>query len=101
MYKTVHNRHKCEAAISVRYMNDDKTFVARMLNYSDSGMYFESDSFFEEGTILYAQMTDGLVVHSDPEPDVKPHQVWLVEVKWCKEISKNGCCCYAIGVEYC
>ena len=99
MLKSAHSRHKCEAAITVRQRNDEKAFVAKMLNYSNTGMYFEADSFFEKGSILYTRMTDGLVIHSEPEPDEKPHKARYAEVRWCKEISKDDCC-YGIGVKY-
>ena len=101
MIKTSHSRYRCEAAITVRHLNDKKTFIAKMLNYSNAGMYFEASFFFEEGSILYTRMTDGLVVHSDPEPDEKPHKVRFGEVRWCKEIGSNGHCCYGIGIKYC
>ncbi len=101
MTKSAHSRHKCEAAITIRQQNDEKTFIAKMLNYSKAGMYFEADSFFKEGSILYTRMTDGLVIHSDPEPDEKPHKVRFAEVKWCKEIVEDDRSKYGVGVKYC
>ncbi len=101
MLKSAHSRHKCEAEITVRQLNDEKTFIAKMLNYSNTGMYFEADSFFKEGSILYTRMTDGFVIHYDPEPDEKPHKVRFAEVRWCKEIIKDDCNRYGVGVKYC
>ena len=101
MLKTSHSRYKCEAAITVRHLNDKKTFIAKMLNYSNAGMYFEASSFFEEGSILYTRMTDGYIIHSEPEPDEKPNKVQFAEVRWCKEISKDSGCCYGVGAKYC
>ncbi len=100
MTKSGHSRHKCEAAIAIRQLDDEKTLIAKMLNYSKAGMYFETDSFFKEGSIIHTRMTDGLVIHSDPKPDEKPYKERLAEVRWCKEISKDDCC-YGIGVKYC
>ncbi len=101
MLKSAHSRHKCEAAITVRQLNDEKALVAKMLNYSRVGMYFEADSFFKEGSIIYTRMTDGLVIHSDSKPDVKPYKERFAEVRWCKEIVKDSHRRYGVGVKYC
>ncbi|MDM8543995.1 PilZ domain-containing protein [Desulfococcaceae bacterium HSG7] len=101
MLKSAHSRYKCEAAITVRQLNDEKTFVAKMLNFSKAGMYFEADSFFKKGSIIYTRMTDGLVIHSDSKPDEKPDKARLAEVRWYKKIVKDNHSRYGVGVKYC
>lgn len=100
MSKPVHRRYKCEAAITVRHLDAEKRFVAKMLNYSHDGLYFEADTFFAKGSVLHTRLTDGLVIHCESEPDERPHKVGIAEVRWCRPINKDGNRCYGVGLRY-
>jgi Tfp pilus assembly protein PilZ len=42
--------------LHVNDLKSGKIFEARMSNYSDDGIYFESDAFFQKGTKIYISM---------------------------------------------
>jgi hypothetical protein len=56
---TLHNdrrddmRFDCEGAITYSSFNNHETFEGQMLNFSKSGMYFESDAILRKGTTIY------------------------------------------------
>ncbi len=100
MPKPSHRRYKCEAAVTVRHLNDEETINGKMLNYSHNGLYFEADSFFATGSILHIRMNNGLIIHSNPGPEEKPHRVGIAEVRWCRPVQKDDDFCYGVGLRY-
>ena len=100
MEKRADNRHNCEAFIICNYFNKEKLFNAKMLNYSKNGMYFESDSFFKEGTTILFKMQSCLFGASDPELCEGLRTASLAEVRWWEEISNDDYSHFGIGVKY-
>ena len=100
MEKRVEKRHNCKASIIYNCFNREIIFNAEMLNYSEGGMYFESDSFFKEGTNIFFKMKKCLFDSSDPEPCNGLRTVSLAEVRWWKEISDEDSAHFGIGVKY-
>ena len=100
MEKRVDKRHNCEASIICNYFNKEKTFNAKMLNYSEGGMYFESDSFFKEGINIFFKMKSCLFDASDLELCNGLRTVSLAEVRWRKEISSEDSSRFGMGVKY-
>ncbi len=93
-------RHYQEVPITVAYFNTNRYHSAKMLNYSEGGIYFESDFAFQPGASIYfrieKKMTD--------LPARKIHNgfrsVTLGEVKWCKQINKGESSLSGMGVKY-
>ena len=100
MEKRINKRHKCEASIRCSCFNKENIINAKMLNYSESGMYFESDSVFKEGTNILFKMKRCLFIPSDPELCEGLRTVSLAEVKWWKEMSGEDSSHFGIGVKY-
>ncbi len=100
MEKRVGKRHNCKASIICNCFNKENIFNAEMLNYSEGGMYFESDSFFKEGTNIFFKINKCLFDASDPETCNGLRTVSLAEVRWWKEISGEDSSHFGIGVKY-
>jgi hypothetical protein len=94
------DRHDQEVPITVAYFNTSRYHSANMLNYSEEGIYFESDFAFQPRASIYIRIEKKL---NDPHKK-KIHNgfrsVALGEVKWCKEINKGGSSIYGMGVKY-
>ena len=100
MQNRADKRHKCEASVICNCFNKDKTFTAEMLNYSEGGMYFESDSFFKEGTNILFKLKTCSFDTSAPEPCSGLRSVSLAQVRWWKEMEEKDSSRFGIGVKY-
>ena len=100
MEKRVEKRYNCKASIIYNCFNKENIFHAEMLNYSEGGMYFESDSFFKEGINIFFKINKCLFDASDPETCNGLRTVSLAEVRWWKEISGEDSSHFGIGVKY-
>jgi hypothetical protein len=71
-----------------------------MANYSEDGLYFESDCAFQPGTSIFIRIQKKLT--TDAACDVKEgfRSQALGEVKWCKELNAEGSTYYGVGVKY-
>jgi hypothetical protein len=47
-------RFDCEVFITYSSFNNHETFEGQILNFSKSGMYFESNAIFKQGTTIYS-----------------------------------------------
>jgi len=91
------DRHYQEVPITVAYFNTNRYRSAKMLNYGEGGIYFESDFAFQPRTSIYIRIAKKMT----DLPECKIHNgfrsVALGEVKWCKEMESSK---YGIGVKY-
>jgi hypothetical protein len=94
------DRHYQEVPITVAYFNTSRYRSAKMLNYSEGGIYFESDFAFQPRTSIYIRIEKKMT--DPPESKIQNgfRSVALGEVKWCKEIDKEESGRYGIGVKY-
>lgn len=94
------DRHYHEVPITVAYFNSNRYCSAIMLNYSEGGIYFESDFAFQPRTSIYIRIEKKMT----DLPEGKIHNgfrsVALAEVKWCKEIKIGESSKYGMGVKY-
>lgn len=93
-------RHKCEAIIEWSYFNKEIYFDAKLLNFSKSGIYFETGHDLKpEATIfLKMKMVSSSKINSlDHE---RPRSVSLGEVKWRIDLSGRDQSYYGVGVRY-
>ena len=93
-------RHKCEAAIEWSYFNKKVYFDAKLLNFSEGGIYFETDHDLKPGVTIFLKtnMFSSSNINSlDPE---RPRSVSLGEVKWRIDLSGSDQSYYGVGVRY-
>lgn len=93
-------RHCQVVPITVAYFNTNRYYFATMLNYSEGGVYFESDFAFQPRTSIYIRIEKKIEDLSGGEIHNGFRSVALGEVKWCKEINKDESARYGIGVKY-
>ncbi|MGD8522588.1 MAG: hypothetical protein PVF56_15680 [Desulfobacterales bacterium] len=98
--KRTRDRYNQEACIAWTYFNTDHLFSGKLLNYSESGLCFESEIKLRPGATIYIRLDK-----FSPDPsNRKLHEgfrtVTLGEAKWCKEIYVVGSHKYAIGIKY-
>ena len=93
-------RRKCDARIEFSYFNRVTHFEARLLNFSEGGVYLETDHDLKPGcTILLKLLRNSARGLQSPESDY-PRSVSLGEVKWRVDLSKGDRACYGVGVRY-
>ena len=100
MNKRSDKRINCEASITFCCFNKDHSFKAKMLNFSRQGMYFESDSFFKEGTCIFYKMQNCKFDNPDSEFYDAPRTTSLAEVRWWKQIGDKDSIYFGVGVKY-
>jgi hypothetical protein len=93
-------RHCQNAILSWAYFNSDKYFDAKMLNYSEGGLYFESDSAPLPKTGLYIRIEENLDETSKVGVHAGFRMMTLGEVRWCHKITDKDMIKYGIGVKY-
>lgn len=98
--KRRHVRHKCEAIIEWSYFNKEIYFDAKLLNFSESGAYFETAHDLKPGDTIFFKMKMvssskiNFLVHE------RPRSVSLGEVKWRIDLSGRDQYHYGIGVRF-
>ena len=100
MKKRIEHRHNCEGSISCRYFIKGETFNGRMLNFSKSGMYFESGECIREGETIYFRLISSSSLPSAREFFDGLRSESLAEVKWCREIKNEDAAYFGYGVKY-
>ena len=100
-------RHDCDARIKWTYFSRttfnysrEIFYRARALNFSKSGLYFETTHALKPGTIL--------LFRSETFSKKGPHfedcecvrSISLLEIKWCQEFLRDGESYYGIGARY-
>ena len=100
MEKRTFERHFKEASIVCAFFNSNKYCEARMLNYCEGGLYFESAFPFKPGTSIYIRIEE-FSRKASHSPLYRGYRtVTLGEVKWCKEVSDSESYKFGIGVRY-
>ena len=82
-----------EAAILIENYPRGSYYHARMFNYSEGGMYFESNIPFRQGTII--------IFGIENSPFQNCPGVYRAKVKWCKKLpDKSSIYYYGVGAEF-
>ena len=79
--------------LQVKDLRSDAIYEARMFNYSYGGIYFESDAYFEEGTLLYIGIRN-----SPYSPTAWVFEYLKGEVIWRTDL-KRSLSKYGYGIE--
>ena len=100
MQKRADKRHQCQASVICNCFNKDNMVNATMLNCGEGGMYFESDSFFKEGTNIFFKVKTCSFEPSAPELWNGLRTASLAQVRWWKEMGGQDASRFGIGVKY-
>ena len=105
--KRTDKRHACNAMITwgqfgqieLNY-GQEILYRARVINCSESGLYFESNYPLKPGiTILFRTEISGWGASSSEGCECL-RTISLAEVKWCRDLVKNGELYFGIGAKY-
>ncbi len=91
-------RHKCEATIEWSYFNKDMYFDAKLLNFNESGVYFETGHDLKLGATIFMKMKMVSLSKINSRYHEHPRSVSLGEVKWRIDLSGSDQSCYGVGV---
>ena len=94
------DRYDLEARVTWSYFNTTHCFNAKLLNYSESGLCFESESKLRPGASIFIRLDRLLTQHSGHKLHEGFRTVTLAESRWCREISASGSYKYLIGIKY-
>lgn len=89
-------RHNHEASIVYAYHNSDEFYNAKMCNFSNDGLCFESSAAIEPGADIYVMMEEFA-------PDTIGSEIYdgyLAEVRWCQRLAEVDPTLYHVGVKY-
>lgn len=85
-------RLPCLSPISIKDQMSDKSYSARMFNYSDTGIYFECDALLESGREVYIGLR-----HSPLEDRPSDYICYRTTIVWRKELEENAHFFYGYG----
>jgi hypothetical protein len=100
MEKRTFDRYNQEARLVCTYFNTNKYCQAKMLNYCEGGLYFESEFPFKPRTCIYIRLEEYFPMASGSPLHDGFRTATLGEVKWCKELSGTESYKYGVGVRY-
>jgi hypothetical protein len=72
---------------------------AKIINFSQDGMYFVSDMEFHPGSAVLIQAKNDSPHQKMPENTEGLRQTTLAEVRWCRQVSEKPTH-YQVGVKY-
>ena len=98
--KRKNRRHNCEANIECSYFNKKNCFDAKLLNFSQSGVYFETGHDFKPGCTILMKMKTAFPSKFNSKDQQRPRSVSLGEVKWRIDLSVSENSRYGLGVRY-
>ena len=98
--KRGYKRYGCCFSASCARLNSVQYIRGRMMNYSQNGLYFESESALRPGLSVLIRVQKNLAADTNCEIKEGFRSLVLGEVKWCKKFISEGAAYYGIGVKY-
>ena len=93
-------RHSCEAAIEWSYFNKEIYFDAKLLNFSEDGVYFETGHDLKPGATIFLKMKMASSSKINSLDHEHPRSVSLGEVKLQTDLSRSDQSSFGVGVRY-
>jgi len=98
--KREHVRHNCEADLEWSYFNKAKYYDAKLLNFSEGGVYLETGRELKPGVTIFMKIKMLPSSMIDSLEHVHPRSMSLGDVKWCVDLSGKGHSCYRVGIRF-
>ena len=98
--RRIEQRHACDGTMNWVYFNKECYGAARVLNFSQSGSYFETDQALTLGSTVLIHVFKCMNCHDISETPGNLRWNALAEVKWCQKLSDNANTPYSVGVRY-
>ena len=105
--KRTGKRHDCDAKIKWTQFNridfnygQEIFYHARALNFSESGLYFETEYPLKPGVTIFFRIEVSRCGASNLGDCQCLRTISLADVKWCRDLAKNGESYFGIGDSY-
>ena len=105
--KRTDRRHECEAKFKWTQFNRESFnygqeifYHARVLNFSRGGLYFETEYPLQPGITILFRIEVSRGEASNLEDCACLRTISLADVKWCRDLVKNGESYFGIGARY-
>jgi len=82
-------RTRYKVPVIVEDSEDGFVYRGRMINYSDQGMYLETDVVLDLGAEIYIGMEDSPYNASSSKASANDSQFFLAEIKWQRQLNDN------------
>ena len=93
-------RYDCEAIIKWSYFNKETFFDAKVLNFSRSGIYFQTTHEIKPGATIFIKLEILLSKNVNSLNHECLRTVSLGEVRWCIDLSGSDKSYYGVGLRY-
>ena len=93
-------RYNYEAKIKWSYFNKGSFYDAKILNFSQNGVYFETPHEIKSGRAILIRVETHLYKNMKYHKSLCLRTVSLADVKWCNESSKDGVSNFGVGVRH-
>ena len=81
-------------------LGQERFYRARVLNFSEGGLYFESEHPLKPGTTILFRLEVSRCGASGSEGYDCLRTISLAEIRWCQDLFRNGESCFGIGAKY-
>jgi hypothetical protein len=98
--KRAYQRYDCEALIKWSYLNKDRLFDAKIVNFSKAGFSFETSSEIRPHSTIFTRLESLFTKNMNLSEQECLRTVSIGEVRWCQELSKEGLRYYVVGVRH-
>jgi hypothetical protein len=105
--KRIDKRHDCDTTIEWTQFNliasnyaRPMFYRGRAVNFSESGLYFETNYPLKPGITLLFRIEVSRCKASNSEDCECLRSISLADVKWCRDLVKNGESYFGIGARY-
>ena len=96
--RRMEERYNCEAKIKWSYFNKGNFYDAKILNFSRNGIYIETPHEIKPRTTILIRAETLLSKNMRSDESLLLRTVFLADVKWCNESSKDGVSNFGVGV---
>ena len=98
--RRMEKRYDCEAKIKWSYFNKGNFYDAKILNFSRNGIYIETPHEIKPRTTILIRAETLLSKNMRSDESLLLRTVFLADVKWCNESSKDGGSNFGVGVRH-
>ncbi len=93
-------RYDSDAFVSCRYFSDEEPVEGSMINYSENGMCFKSNTPFIEKSVVLVKIDLNNGHHSGAHIPEAARSICVGEIKWSREIQNDPSPYYETGLAY-
>jgi len=98
--KRAFERRNCNASMVFSYINQTKSYDAKVLNCSAGGICFQSSRYLQPGATVCIRVKEFQCSDSPEETADGLHCMSIADVKWCNELPGADSAAYGVGVKY-